>query len=294
MTIGRAAPSLTQKTSSSPSLPNGTRPLILSPGNARRPKRSSPRSTSRSRWPPEMVPSFRGPVLGGDNQMCEPSGWHCRIRGRTPPGVRRRARGERRRIVGQHARGPSRIRSRESRKHPAHVAASTQNQALAALQFLYQRVLGCRNLDWLVNLLHAKRPERLPLVLSRGEVSAVLDRMGAVPALMATLLYGSGLRVLECAELRVEDLDFDRRELTVHDGKGRKDRLTMLPDRLKPSLLGHSHDSAAPRPQRCQDDHELHQRPQSRRSRRPESPGPMTPFLQQRFGCTATLSNSGT
>ncbi len=120
----------------------------------------------------------------------------------------------------------------------AHVAASTQNQALAALLFLYQRVLG-RDLDWLANLVHAKRPERLPLVLSRGEVSAVLDRMGGVPALMATLLYGSGLRVLECAELRVKDLDFDRRELTVHDGKGRKDRVTMLPDRLKPSLLGH-------------------------------------------------------
>ena len=120
----------------------------------------------------------------------------------------------------------------------AHVAASTQNQALAALLFLYQRVLG-RDLDWLVNLVHAKRPERLPLVLSRGEVSAVLDRMGGVPALMATLLYGSGLRVLECAELRVKDLDFDRREVTVHDGKGRKDRVTMLPDLLKPSLLGH-------------------------------------------------------
>jgi integron integrase len=120
----------------------------------------------------------------------------------------------------------------------AHVAASTQNQALAALLFLYQRVLG-RDLDWLVNLVHAKRPERLPLVLSRGEVSAVLDRMGGVPALMATLLYGSGLRVLECAELRVKDLDFDRRELTVRDGKGRKDRVTMLPDRLKPKLLGH-------------------------------------------------------
>jgi integron integrase len=120
----------------------------------------------------------------------------------------------------------------------AHVAASTQNQALAALLFLYQRVLG-RDLAWLANLVHAKVPERLPLVLSRGEVSAVLDRMAGVAALMATLLYGSGLRVLECAELRIKDLDFERRELTVRDGKGRKDRRTMLPDRLKTSLLAH-------------------------------------------------------
>lgn len=120
----------------------------------------------------------------------------------------------------------------------AHVAASTQNQALAALLFMYQQVLG-RKLDWLAGVVHAKRPERLPVVLSRDEVAAVLGRMEGVAALMASLLYGAGLRLLECAELRVKDLDFDRHELTVHNGKGQKDRVTMLPDRLGPSLRSH-------------------------------------------------------
>ncbi|MES1209758.1 MAG: integron integrase [Pseudomonadota bacterium] len=120
----------------------------------------------------------------------------------------------------------------------AHVAASTQNQALAAILFLYQRVLG-RELDWLSGMVHAKRPDRLPVVLSRDEVVALLGKMRGVSHLMATLLYGSGLRVLECAELRVKDLDFDRHELTVHDGKGRKDRVTMLPDRLDAPLRSH-------------------------------------------------------
>jgi len=118
------------------------------------------------------------------------------------------------------------------------VAASTQNQALAALLFLYQRVLH-RDVDWLSGIVHAKRPERLPVVLSRDEVAAVLQQMRGVPALMANLLYGSGLRVIECAELRVNDLDFDRHEVTVRDGKGRKDRVTMLPDRLSRPLREH-------------------------------------------------------
>ena len=82
------------------------------------------------------------------------------------------------------------------------VSASTQNQALAAILFLYRQVLG-RELDWLAGIVHAKRPERLPVVLSRDEAAAVLARMQGVPALMASLLYGSGLRVLECAPLRV-------------------------------------------------------------------------------------------
>jgi integron integrase len=119
-----------------------------------------------------------------------------------------------------------------------HVSASTQNQALAALLFLYEHVLK-RELDWLTGVVHAKRPDRLPVVLSRDEVKALLERMEGVAALMGTLLYGSGLRVLECAELRVKDLDFDRHELTVRDGKGRKDRVTMLPARLDVRLQAH-------------------------------------------------------
>ncbi len=119
-----------------------------------------------------------------------------------------------------------------------HVSASTQNQALAALLFLYERVLG-RELEWLGGVVHAKRPDRLPVVLSRDEAKAVLERMEGVASLMGTLLYGSGLRVLECAKLRVKDLDFDRHELMVRDGKGRKDRVTMLPGRLDVPLCAH-------------------------------------------------------
>jgi integron integrase len=119
-----------------------------------------------------------------------------------------------------------------------HVSASTQNQALAALLFLYEHVLS-RKLDWLAGVVHAKRPDRLPVVLSRHEVKAVLERMEGVAGLMGTLLYGSGLRVLECAKLRVKDMDLDRHELTVRDGKGRKDRVTMLPGRLDVPLRAH-------------------------------------------------------
>ncbi|MFQ5767839.1 MAG: integron integrase [Acidobacteriota bacterium] len=115
------------------------------------------------------------------------------------------------------------------------VAASTQNQALAALLFLYREVLGL-DLPWLVDLVRAKGPQRLPVVLTRGEVRAVLSRMEGVPRLMATLLYGSGLRLLECCRLRVKDLDFHRCHLLVRRGKGQKDRATMLPAALRDPL----------------------------------------------------------
>jgi integron integrase len=111
------------------------------------------------------------------------------------------------------------------------VSASTQNQALAALLFLYRNVLG-RELDWLQDLVRAKRPVRLPVVLSRDEVAALLRHVRGTPWLMASLMYGAGLRLLECARLRVKDVDLDRREITVRDGKGRKDRVTVIPARL--------------------------------------------------------------
>jgi integron integrase len=120
----------------------------------------------------------------------------------------------------------------------AHVSASTQNQALAALLFLYQQVLG-RKLARLPEIVHAKRPERLPVVLSRDETAHVLARMDGTSSLMAALIYGAGMRVLECCELRVKDLDFDKGEIVVRDGKGRKDRVTMLPVRLREPLRGH-------------------------------------------------------
>ncbi len=118
------------------------------------------------------------------------------------------------------------------------VAASTQNQALSALLFLYREVLGI-DLPWLDNVTRAKRPQRLPVVLSRDEVRAVLDRMTGVYGLMASLLYGTGMRLMECVRLRVKDVDFARGEILIRDGKGAKDRVTMLPESLVPALQSH-------------------------------------------------------
>jgi len=118
------------------------------------------------------------------------------------------------------------------------VAASTQNQALAALLFLYRDVLGIQ-LPWLQDLVHAKTPARLPVVLTRDEVRGVLAQMDCEPRLMATLLYGCGLGLLECCRLRIKDVDFGRNQITVRRGKGEKDRATMLPLSIKSELAAH-------------------------------------------------------
>ena len=115
------------------------------------------------------------------------------------------------------------------------VAAGTQNQALSALLFLYREVLGVV-LPWMDGVVRAKRPRRLPSVLSRDEVQRLLAGMDGRPWLIASLLYGSGMRLMECLRLRVKDLDFDRLEITVRDGKGGKDRRTMLPRALAEPL----------------------------------------------------------
>jgi integron integrase len=96
-----------------------------------------------------------------------------------------------------------------------------------------------RDLEWLDGIVRAKRPARLPVVLSRREVVALLSGLRGTPWLMASLLYGSGLRLLECCQLRVKDVDFDRCEITVRDGKGRKDRATLFPNRLHGPLAAH-------------------------------------------------------
>jgi integron integrase len=119
-----------------------------------------------------------------------------------------------------------------------HVSASTQNQAFSALLFLYRDVLG-RALAGLDEGVRAKRPEQLPVVLSRREVERILDRMRGPAWLVASLLYGSGLRLLECLSLRVKDIDFSRGEIVVRNGKGDKDRVTVLPGRLRDALLAH-------------------------------------------------------
>ena len=118
------------------------------------------------------------------------------------------------------------------------VAAATQNQALSALLFLYKEVLGL-DLPWLDNVTRAKRPQRLPVVMTRDEVRAVLDRMEGGYGLMARLLYGTGMRLMECVRLRVKDVDFARGEILVRDGKGAKDRVTMLPQSLVSALQSH-------------------------------------------------------
>jgi site-specific recombinase XerD len=112
------------------------------------------------------------------------------------------------------------------------VAASTQNQALAALLFLYRHVLG-QNLPWLENVERAKRPARLPLVLTKEEVKAILAQLQQRNWLMASLLYGAGLRLRECLSLRVKDIDFGYKQIVVRDAKGQKDRVTMLPVALE-------------------------------------------------------------
>lgn len=118
------------------------------------------------------------------------------------------------------------------------VSASTQTQALSALIFLYRHVLG-RDIGLLEGVVRAKRPSRVPVVLTRGEVRQLLAHLDGVVLLVCTLLYGSGMRLLEVLHLRVKDIDFERNEITVRDGKGRKDRVTMLPASCRQQLLDH-------------------------------------------------------
>jgi integron integrase len=115
------------------------------------------------------------------------------------------------------------------------VAAATQGQALAAILFLYRHVLQL-NLPWLDGLVRAHRPKRLPTVLSREEVRAVLDRLHGTPQLIGLLLYGAGLRLLECCRLRVKDIDFASHRITIRSGKGNKDRHAILPAIAAPLL----------------------------------------------------------
>ncbi|MEO8162062.1 MAG: integron integrase [Arenimonas sp.] len=111
------------------------------------------------------------------------------------------------------------------------VAAGTQNQALSALLFLYKEVLGI-DLPWLESLTRAKRPRRVPTVLSAAETQRLLARLDGRDWLMASLLYGTGMRLMECVRLRVRDVDLARNEIMVRNGKGAKDRRTLLPRSL--------------------------------------------------------------
>jgi len=119
-----------------------------------------------------------------------------------------------------------------------HVSASTQNQAKAAVLFLYKHVLEVE-LPWLDDIVQAKRVQRLPVVLSLGEVKSLLDQMDGTMGLLAAVLFGTGMRLMEGLRLRVKDVDFDNRQILVREGKGFKDRVTMLPDSLVPRLREH-------------------------------------------------------
>lgn len=149
-----------------------------------------------------------------------------------------------RRLVNFTARHPEELSGEEVRRfldelvRNRQVSASTHQQALCAIVFLFHQVLKQKP-PWLNGLARPARAARLPVVLSRAEVRRVLDRLQGPPRLMAQLLYGSGLRVLECARLRVKDLDFDAGHIVVRSGRGDRDRVTLFPVRLRGLLHRH-------------------------------------------------------
>ncbi len=118
------------------------------------------------------------------------------------------------------------------------VSASTQNQAKCAILFLYKEVLNTE-LDWLKNIKGAKQSERLPVVLTKKEVQSIISFLEGVYWIAVNILYGAGLRVMECARLRVKDIEFEMNQIVVRDGKGKKDRVTVLPEKVKKPLQCH-------------------------------------------------------
>lgn len=147
-------------------------------------------------------------------------------------------------ILYHHKRHPKEMGAAEVEAFLSHLAneggvsASTHQQALSALLFLYKDALAI-DLPWLDNLTRPKKPARLPSVLTRSEVMRVFAHLQGTHLLMARLLYGTGMRLMECARLRVKDVEFERGEILIRDGKGGKDRVTMLPASLKDELQGH-------------------------------------------------------
>jgi len=147
-------------------------------------------------------------------------------------------------ILFNDKRHPKDMGEREISQYISHLAvkrnvsASTQNQALNAVVFLYKQVLN-RDLGDFGNMQRAKRPKKLPTILTKDEANLVLTVMSGTHALMAKLLYGCGLRLMECLRLRVKDIEFNINQVTVRDGKGHKDRVTMLPRQLKQRLTEH-------------------------------------------------------
>jgi len=150
----------------------------------------------------------------------------------------------RRFILFHNKRHPAEMGEREVTAYLTHLAvdrkvsASTQNQALSAILFLYRQVLDIK-LEWLDEVIRAKRPQHLPVILSRKEINILLDEIPGTNGLIARLLYGTGMRKMECLRLRIQDMDFSYRQITVRSGKGEKDRVTLMPDCLTDSLQEH-------------------------------------------------------
>ncbi|MDH7498791.1 MAG: integron integrase, partial [candidate division NC10 bacterium] len=147
-------------------------------------------------------------------------------------------------IFFHHMRHPAEMAEPEINSFLTHLAikekvsASTQNQALSALLFLYRYVVN-REIGDLGEVIRARNPKRIPVVMSREEVKAVLGHLQGDKWLMASLMYGAGLRLMECLRLRIQDINFVRKEITVRDGKGAQDRVTMLPESLKNPIQDH-------------------------------------------------------
>lgn len=150
----------------------------------------------------------------------------------------------RRFILFHNKRHPNEMGAEEIKQYLNHLAveqnvsSSTQNQALQAILFLYKKVLG-KEVGWLNDIKHATRIKHLPVVFSRNETAQILNKLTGVIKLVVSLLYGTGMRLGEVLNLRVKDIDFEMNQIIVRDGKGEKDRITVLPQRLIPELREH-------------------------------------------------------
>jgi integron integrase len=184
------------------------------------------------------------PAESGKPKLLDRVREQCRVRHLAPKTERAYVGWIRRYILFHHKRHPLEMGAPEVAAfltHLAvdrHVAASTQNQALSALLFLYRRVLD-KDFGWLDDVVRANKPKRLPVVFTPEEAGAIIGEMSGVRWLMAMQLYGGGLRHSECRRQRVKDLDFDRLQVTVRDGKGAKDRVTLLPQTVVEPLKQH-------------------------------------------------------
>ena len=192
-----------------------------------------------------MTEALRTPVAeSGKPKLLDQVRQRCRVRHLAYQTEQVYVNWVRRFVLFHHVRHPLEMGAKEVGEFLTHlavegrVAASTQNQALSALLFLYREVLE-RDFGWLDDVVRAKKPKRLPVVFTPEEAMAIVEELEGQRWLMGMLLYGGGLRLMECLRLRVKDLDFDRLQVTVREGKGDKDRVTLLPEAALEPLRRH-------------------------------------------------------